>query len=60
MDICDATGSEHKEGEEKKLSIQINEYFAVAYDTKHDDQGWYSRRVIDFSEENCVHITTVA
>jgi hypothetical protein len=56
MDIRDTVGSEHEEEEEKKLNIQLNEYYAVAYDTKRDQQGWYIGRVLDFPDENLVRI----
>ena len=45
-------GSDNEEKGEKKLKIQLNEYYAIAYDSKHDQQSLYIGRVLGFHEKN--------
>ena len=45
-------GSDNEEKGEKKLKIQLNEYYAIAYDSKHDQQGLYIGRVLGFHDKN--------
>ena len=56
MDIFYTVGSENEEEEEKKLKMQLNECYAVAYYSKHDQQGFYTGSVLNFPDKNLVSI----